>query len=182
MWFLIGSILSGVMEGGGGIAVTRLTADHTDVIPTLTVASTEGFLKSSYVVVENEKIKYTGVTGITFTGCTRGYDNTTASAHDKGARVYSSEASVINYALGFDIASTGTTVGAMSIPVILWNFFTVTLPRMIMWDYSWLKVNGWLQMLRYVFLVISIGFLVYIAYQIAMALGGILQSIFTRAP
>ena len=180
MWFLIGSILSGVMEGGGGINATRLTIDHTDVVTTLTVANTEGFLQSSHVVIQSEKIRYTGKTDTTFTGCTRGWDNTIANAYDSRTNVYSSEASVINYALGFDVASTGATVGVMYIPTVLYNFFFTTLPRMILWDYSWLKVNSWLQLLRYVFMVISIGFLVYLAYQIAMALGGILQSIFTR--
>jgi hypothetical protein len=180
MWFLIGSILSGIMEGGGGVVVTRLTTDHTDAVTTLTVASTEGFLKSSYVVVEDERIKYTNKTATTFTGCTRGWDNTTASEHQSGTRVYSSEASVINYALGFDVIATGTSAGAMYIPVVLYNFFFTTLPRMILWDYSWLKVNSWLQLLRYVFMAVSIGFLIFMAYQIAMALGGILQSVFTR--
>ena len=180
MWFFIGSILSGVMEGGGGIAATRLTIPHIDGVTTLTVASTEGFLQSSHVVVRNEKIRYTGKTATTFTGCTRAWDNTVASAYESRTRVYSSEASVINYALGFDVASTGATVGMMYIPTVLYNFFFTTLPRMILWDYSWLKVNSWLQLLRYVFMVISIGFLVYLAYQVAMALGGILQSIFTR--
>jgi hypothetical protein len=51
MWFFIGSILSGIMEGGGGINTTSLTTDHTDAVTTLNVVSTEGFLKKGYVVV-----------------------------------------------------------------------------------------------------------------------------------
>jgi hypothetical protein len=86
---------------------------------------------------------------------------------------------VINYALGFDVLATGTSAGAMYIPAILGNFFLVTLPRMVLWDYSWLRSSEWLQLLRYVFMVISIGFLVYIAYTVASALGNILQGIFS---
>lgn len=182
MWFFIGSLLSGVMEGGGGVAGTRLTANYPAMGVTLTVASTEGFLKKGYVVLESEKIRYTNKTAVTFTGCTGGWDNTEAVLHNSGTKVYSPDASVINYALGFDVAATGTTVGVMYLPTVLGNFFFVTLPRMVMWDYSWLKASEWLQMLRYVFMVISIGFLVYMAYTVASALGGILQSIFTRAP
>jgi hypothetical protein len=180
MWFFIGSLLSGIMEGGGGVNATILTVDHTDAVTTLTVASTDGFLKKGYVVIQDEKIQYTNKTATTFTGCTRGWDNTAADSHDARTKVYSPEASVINYALGFDVLATGTTAGAMYIPTILYNFFFVTLPRMILWDYSWLKASEWLQILRYVFMVISIGFLVYMAYMIASALGGILQGIFAR--
>ena len=182
MWFFIGSLLSGVMEGGGGICTTQLTVNHTDVVTTLTVASTEGFLKKGYVVVQDEKVQYTNKTATTFTGCVRGWDNTEASAHDNGTKVYSPEASVINYALGFDVAATGSTVGALYIPTVLYNFFFVTLPRMVLWDYSWLKAAEWLQILRYVFMVVSIGFLVYMAYTIASALAGVLQGVFTRSP
>lgn len=180
MWFFIGAILSGIMEGGGGINATTLTTNHTAIVTTLAVANTDGFLKKGYVVVESEKIRYTDKTATTFTGCARGWDNTTADAHSSGTKVYSPEASVINYALGFDVAATGATAGAMYIPNVLYNFFFTTLPRMVLWDYSWLKSSSWLQLLRYTFMVISIGFLVYIAYTIASALGGILQNIFTR--
>jgi len=41
--FLIGTLLSAVMEGGGGMNATRLTADHTAAAVVLNVTSTEGF-------------------------------------------------------------------------------------------------------------------------------------------
>jgi len=49
-----------------------ITAD--DV--TITVASTSGFPSSGYILIEDDKIEYTGKTSTTFTGCT------SVSAHD----------------------------------------------------------------------------------------------------
>lgn len=177
--FFFGAILSGIMEGGGGITTTRITIDHTAAVVTLTVADTSGFLSSSHVIMGNEKIRYTGKTANTFTGCTRGYDGTEAVAHAAGAKVYSPDASVINSALGFNVASTGVSMGIIDIPIMIGKFFTITIPRLIMWDYSWLR-DGSLQYLRYFLIVVSIGFLIYMAYYIASALGGILQGIFSR--
>lgn len=180
MWLFIGSLLSGVMEGGGGLAASQLTADHTAIVTELDVANTEGFLKSSYVHIGNEKIRYRNKDDNTFLNCTRAWDDTVADSYTTGTRVYSPDAEIINAALGFNIASTGATVGVVNIPMIIGNFFTVTLPRLILWDYSWLKTSQWLQLLRYMFMGISVGFLMYLAYHIAMALGGILQRIFVR--
>lgn len=177
--FFIAIICSAIMEGGGGISATQLTADITDASVTLNVASTNGFLRSDYVQIGNEKIQYTNKTATTFTGLTRGWDGTTAAAHSSGSKVYSPDAEIINSALGFNVASTGATFGAISIPVILGNFFFTTLPRIIIWDYAWLK-DGWLQYLRYLLIMCSIGFLIYMAYNIASALGGVMQRMWAR--
>ena len=177
--FLVASILSGIMEGGGGVNATSLTTAVTDAGVTLTVNDTSGFLNADYVVVGTERIRYTGKTATMFTGCTRGYDDTIASAHEAGSKVYSPDSAVINSALGFNAATTGASPGDVSIPLILTNFIFVTLPRLVTWDYSWLK-EGYLQYIRYLLIVISVGFIVYLAYQIASALGGLLQGIFLR--
>lgn len=161
------------------MTTTSLTADHTSVEDTLNVSNTEGFLKSSWVQMGNEKVKYTNKTATTFTGLTRGYDNTEAVSHDSGDRVYSPDSEVLNSALGFNVASTGSTVGAISIPVAATSFVFVTMPRIILWNYSWLQ-EGYLVYLRIVMSFISVGFVIYMSYMIASALGGIMRGIFTR--
>lgn len=170
LFFLIGTFLSSVMEGGGGIVATRLSQDHTADVTTLTVSGTEGFLKADYVQIGNEKIRYTNKTNATFTDCTRGYADTEAVSHDAGAKVYSPDSEVLNSALGFNLISTGAEAGTWDAIMIAKNFFTVTMPRMILWDYSWLK-DGWLQYLRLMFQAMSVGFLIYMAVMIISAVG-----------
>lgn len=177
--FFFGTLGSAIIEGGGGFNTTRLAIDHNVGVTTLTVMNTSGFLKADYVFCGDEKIKYTNKTDTTFTGCTRGFDGTEAKAYSAGAKVYSRESEVLNSALGFNIASTGATVGEINIPIVLGNLFTVTLPRVVLWDYAWLK-DGLFQYLRYFFMFITVGFIIYMAFMIASALGGILQGIFKR--
>jgi len=177
--FFFGSLLSAVMEGGGGFAATRLTTTLTDVATTATVSSTNGFLKSGVVYIGNEQVKYVGTSDTQFGNLTRGYDGTTASAHGVGEKAFTSDTDVINSALGFDVTTTGATVGAVNIPLALWRFATVSIPRIITWDYAWLKPSG-MGMIRMFLAVITTGFVVYISYNIAMALGGILQGAFRR--
>ena len=131
------------------------------------------------MTIGNEKIRYTGKTATTFTGATRGWDGTEASTHSTGEKVYSDEAQVINSALGFNIASTGSTVGALSIPTIIGNLFFHTAPKLIIWDFNFLK-DGQMTYVRYLLLMISTGFVVTFALTVASALGGVMQSIFIR--
>jgi len=179
LFFLLGTILSGIAEGGGGIATTKLVSDHSAVVTTLTVSNTEGFLKSNYVLMGNEKVRYTNKTATTFTGCTRGYDGTEAVAHSANDRVYSPDSGVLNSALGFNIAATGATIGVIGVPMVAFSFVSITLPRIILWNYSWLK-EGWLAYLRIVLQFISVGFLVYMCYQIATAMGQVIGRIWGR--
>jgi hypothetical protein len=65
----------------------------TNSVTTITVVSTAGFdiptaaEPTKYISIESELIGYTGLTGTTFTGCTRGLDGTTAAAHSNAIRV-----------------------------------------------------------------------------------------------
>jgi len=93
--FFICALLSGIMEGGGGVHATRLDGDHTAAIGVLTVDSTSGYLDADYVIIGNETIRYTNTTDASFTGCTRGYSDTDAEAHPDNAMVYSSDADVL---------------------------------------------------------------------------------------
>lgn len=54
---------------------------------TITVASTSSFQTQGRFIVDSEVISYTGKTSTTFTGCTRGDEDTTATTHLTGATV-----------------------------------------------------------------------------------------------
>jgi hypothetical protein len=60
---------------------TQLTALVLIGATTINVVDTTGFVAPGVISIENEVIHYTGLTGTSFTGCTRGYDGTTAAAH-----------------------------------------------------------------------------------------------------
>jgi len=69
------------------ITTTTLDGALTDSATTVTVASTTGFDSSGTIFIGNEQITYTGTTSTTFTGATRGANDTTASAHDSATQV-----------------------------------------------------------------------------------------------
>ena len=69
------------------ITTTTLDGALTDSATTITVASTTGFDSTGTIFIENEQITYTGTTSTTFTGATRGANDTTAVAHDSATQV-----------------------------------------------------------------------------------------------
>lgn len=181
--FFVCVVLDGIMEGGGGIATTRLTVDLTEAGTTITVASTEGFMTSDYVMIGDERIRYTSTTATTFAVPVtdgRGYDGTEARAHAAPALVYSPQTSVINGILGFNIASTGASVGTINLFTALPRFAFTTLPKLVTWDFAFFKVSPWMQYFRYLFIVISTGFTIWVIITFASAMGGVLQRIFVR--
>lgn len=72
-------------------AATTLNGGHNAAVTTLTVADASAFPASSggygFLVCGSERISYTGKTPLTFTGCTRGADATTAAIHGGGDAV-----------------------------------------------------------------------------------------------
>jgi len=69
------------------ITTTTLDGALTDSATTITVASTTGFDSTGTIFIGNEQITYTGTSSTTFTGATRGANDTTASAHDSATQV-----------------------------------------------------------------------------------------------
>jgi len=133
----------GILAGGGGFAATSLTEAVDEDDTTIKVVSTDGFLDTDYIEFsDGEKVLYTGTiappfAGYTaFTGVTRGYDGSTATAHAVGAMVYTTSASTVNNAMGFNIAATVDTMGTWSIITVPWNFATKTLPRLVIMPYQ----------------------------------------------
>lgn len=126
----------GILAGGGGYAATSLTEAVSGSDITLPVASTSGFLSTDYIEIKSEKVLYDGTTATAFEDCTRGYDGTTAEAHPAGTMVYTTSASAVNNALGFNIAATVDTMGLWSIITVPFNFVAKTVPRMLVMPYQ----------------------------------------------
>lgn len=163
--FIGSSILSAVMEGGGGInAVELKTAiDNDDTV--IEVDSTDGFLSADYLIIGDEKILYSGLTSTTFTGATRGYDGTTATSHAAGDMVFNAEGSAVNSALGFNIAATNDTMGMWAVITIPWNFMTKTVPRIVMMNWSFL--SGDLALVGWFFYAAGAGLVITLALSLA---------------
>lgn len=66
---------------------TTLNGAIDSITTTVVLTSSAGFPTAGYATVDNEAIKYTGITVNTLTGVTRGADGTTAAAHLTGALV-----------------------------------------------------------------------------------------------
>lgn len=131
------ALIVGILAGGGGYAATPLTADVDADDITLPVASTNGFLASAdYVEIHSEKILYDSTTATSFEDCTRGYENTTPEVYPEGTMVYTTSASTINDAMGFNIAATVDTMGLWSIITVPFNFLTRTVPRLLLMPYQ----------------------------------------------
>ena len=62
---------------------TDLTSDINDSVTTIPVFTSNPFLSSGTIKIEEEEITYTGVDGTNLTGCTRGANSTTATSHAK---------------------------------------------------------------------------------------------------
>ena len=83
----------------GTVSETGLTLSGNllvgDATITLNAAPTT-FPQVGFVNVGNETIQYTGISGVTLTGCIRGQNGTTASGHSSGTAVYLNNLPCIN--------------------------------------------------------------------------------------
>lgn len=170
--FVIFIFLNGVMEGGGGLNSTQLNGATTATATTITVDDTTGFLTADLLVIGDEEITYTGVTAVAFTGCTRGFNRTTAETHADNTQVYSPDAGVLNRTLNFNIATTGSTAGSFAVITMTLNFMLKALPNLIMWDFAFLQ--GQLIFIRIMLMAIGTGLVVMLGIQFLTAARGIL--------
>ena len=165
--FLLVTVLGAIMQGGGGIVsavlAQNITSNSTYIPAT---PDTTLFADKDIITIENESILYLSKNSTGFIVYTRGYSDTTPTAHAAGRRIYSQEAGVINNALGFNIAveaETGGTIGLIMLPI---NFFTKTLPHMVMLNVGFLTIPE-LSILGILWLVFGIVLIVYLATIIA---------------
>lgn len=171
--FVGSTLISSWMMGGGGVAVTQTNGVVAEGAVEITVDSTVGFLDSGVAFIGEEKIAHTGKTATKLTGVTRGYEGTEDTAHADNVQVYSEDAGVINYALGYNIATVGATSGALSVVVMPWKFLTITVPRIVMWNYSFLQ--GDMGIIGYFLFAISIGFVITLALAVISVATGIMK-------
>ena len=81
----------GIITGAVTTAVSGGTLSNSNT--TVTVTSTTGFTATGRILIDSETISYTGITGTTFTGCTRGLSGAgsgAAATHANGAAVVQS--------------------------------------------------------------------------------------------
>lgn len=64
---------------------TTLNGAIDSLVTTINVIDTTSFPSTGYIVIDSEIISYTGKTGTSFTGCTRGADGTSAASHATAA-------------------------------------------------------------------------------------------------
>lgn len=83
-----------------GNITTTLNGALTNNATTITVTSTTNFDTTGTLLIDSERIPYTGKTSTTFTGCTRGGEGSTAATHSTGATVTMAKNSI-----EFDLAN-----------------------------------------------------------------------------
>lgn len=93
-------------------ALTTLSAAIDASVTTLPVISTATFPTSGIIAIGDELISYTGKTSTSFTGCTRGFDGTTAATHASGDNVEQLIAAAYHKTLVSALIATQTKVGA----------------------------------------------------------------------
>lgn len=164
--FIGTSFLAAIVQGGGGIVSTVLTEDIDEDDMVWPVASTSLFNDADIVRLGNEKALYSSKNATAFIIYERGYDGTTPEAFEAGRRVYSTEAGVLNDALGFNLGVTIETGGTWGLVMLPINFFTHTLPHLAVLNANLFKTPE-LSIIAIFWFGFGIALIVVIAIQIA---------------
>jgi len=143
--WIAGQILSFAVAGRSGLSSTQLTANLSATATTMSVQGTTGFLDSDYVIIENERICYSGLTAASFTGLTRGCHDSQAVAHSirpgSTVIVYNETTGFVNQLVGFNVVQTfandGFIKGFLKSITSVPQFF-VSIANMLAWNYSFL--------------------------------------------
>lgn len=136
--FVMMTVISFNLEGEGGIAATHLTANTTDDATSITVLSTQGFLDADALFIGGEVVCYTSITATTFDGLTRGCRDTSAEDHNVNDRVYNEASGALNSVVGFNIAETMATAGALRVIASVPGMLFHAVPKLVTWDYAYL--------------------------------------------
>lgn len=175
--FVGASILGSIVKGGGGVVSTTLSEDITNSTAFVPATSTALFTNKDIIQIGGERMLYSSKNATGFIIQTRGYQDTDAESHDAGRRIYSSEAGILNNALGFNLAveaESGGTWGVIMLPI---NFFTRTLPNLIDLNVSFLQTPE-LSIIGLAWLVGGIALLVVLAIAIAPVAVGLISGLF----
>lgn len=90
---------------------TTLNGTINSSVATIVVTSTTGFSTSGALIIGNEIISYTGKTGTSFTGCTRGVAGSQAASHTTGVGIGSAQIAAANTPSLVEINTTDLTNG-----------------------------------------------------------------------
>lgn len=153
-------ILSMFMDGNPGIVTAQLQTPLSATSTTVIVDSTEGFLNSDFIVVDLEHICYTSRTPTTFSGLTRGCQDTEAAEHRTPNRVFNDATGFVNRVVGFNILQSladdglirGTLEIVSSIPDIAKTFV-----KMAIWDFPFFNAPGLIYFKYIMLMAISAG-------------------------
>lgn len=108
---------------------TLLNGAIDTAVTTIPVDSTLGFPASGTIVIDSERITYTGTTATTFTGCTRGTGGTSAASHSDNAVV--SEADVEATFDNANFGGSGATAGFVLNAQVSMSAMTFTWPASV---------------------------------------------------
>lgn len=167
--------INAAMAGGGGLAATSLTASLSATATSMSVDDTTGFLSTDVVTIDEEQILYGSKPDTTsFADLTRGYNQTKANSHKAGKYVYSQETSMVNQALGFNVASTSSTAGTFAVIGLTWAFLTRSLLNIVVWDFPNIFSGEWIY-IRIILMAIGAGLIIYIGIHYLLPAMGILR-------
>lgn len=161
VWMIV-CIAGGVLQGSMVFATTTLTSAISDTDTTIPVASTEGFTKTGFVTIGDERIGHASKTDTTFVGgvvnpLLRGAGGTTAVAHSAGERVRTVESSMLNQSVGYKMAIITDASGILA-------FVTIPLALLsLLGSFFTLPLNFFgtdLEILAYLWTVLTIGILI----------------------
>jgi len=93
-------------------SANTLSSNITSVDTTISLTSASGFPSSGLIKIGSEEITYTGVSGNSLTGCSRGVNATTAAAHTSGDNVLCATIIVSDTAHGAKVNDFVTFSGA----------------------------------------------------------------------
>lgn len=165
--FIGTSFLAAIVQGGGGIVSTYLTEDVAADATVIPVATTSLFNDTDIIRLGNEKIMYNSKNATAFMVYERGYDDTKAEAFEAGRRIYSTEAGILNDAMGYNVGVSIETGGAWGVVMVPINFFTNTLPHLIVLNSNLFKEGSALSIIAIFWYAFGIALLVVLAIQIA---------------
>lgn len=119
------------------IAVNALSTQLTDNpltagATTANVISTTGFPTVGFISIDSEIIKYTGKTGTSFTGLTRGADGTTAASHVQNSQVFHNVIAAHHNALKDEIEAIETKLYDGASPLFVAETLTSTTNQLIL--------------------------------------------------
>lgn len=177
--FIGTSLLAAILQGGGGIVYTQLTQDVAANATVWPVVSTELFNTQPDIVrCGNEKASYSSKNATAFFIAERGYEETDAQALEVGRHVYSTEAGVLNDAFGYNLGVSIETSGPWGIVMVPINFFTHTLPHLLVLNSNLFKEGGALSIIAIFWYAFGIALLVVLAIQVAPIAVAITTGIF----